>query len=468
MKENTFYNDEENIKNIGKNIFSLLENKREQKLIINELKNLDNKNIDLTKLFEDKTKNSLLVSSVYYNLTEVSIYLIDYFRNKFNEKNSFTLFLDYLNLRNIKGYDALLYSAYRGNYETFMKLMDNGANINSNNINGLNVLHLSVQGNRLNIITTLMEKYVFDINKQDNQGNSALHWAVYFNNQQSIDYLLYYNININITDNNNCTAMDIAIKRENEDLIEKIKNSFIIKYGLSVTKNDIKKYFTKIEIFQIFMRKYLYIFFLAILILSEIYNQKLISITINNSRINFIFILLFLYLFFLYYLLIISDSDKEKSNSKETLFSLLKKGYDMNNVCPWCSKNKSNKSCHCPYCKKCIEYQEFHNSLLNICIRKNNFKLYLFYLAGLTIIFILKFFILIFCIKRADNSFLFENKYTFLLDIILNFIICSLSIFRLIRKFRLFKISKSDKITWEHKNDYNHFFPEMDNRIIIN
>ena len=96
MKENTFYNDEENIKNIGKNIFSLLENKREQKLIINELKNLDNKNIDVTKLFEDKTKNSLLVSSVYYNLTEVSIYLIDYFRNKFNEKNSFTLFLDYI------------------------------------------------------------------------------------------------------------------------------------------------------------------------------------------------------------------------------------------------------------------------------------------------------------------------------------------------------------------------------------
>ena len=286
MKENTFYNDEENTKNIGKNIFSLLENKREQKLIINELKNLDNKNIDVTKLFEDKTKNSLLVSSVYYNLTEVSIYLIDYFRNKFNEKNSFTLFLDYLNLRNIKGYDALLYSAYRGNYEIFMKLMDNGANINSNNINGLNVLHLSVQGNRLNIITTLMEKYIFDINKQDNQGNSALHWAVYFNNQQSIDYLLYYNININITDNNNCTAMDIAIKRENEDLIEKIKNSFIIKYGLSVAKYDIKKYFTKIEIFQIFMRKYLYIFFLAILILSEIYNQKLISITINNSRIN--------------------------------------------------------------------------------------------------------------------------------------------------------------------------------------
>ena len=468
MKEDYYSNDEENIKNIENRIFSFLENKKEQKFIINELKILENKNIDLSKFFEDKTKNSLLVSSVYYNLTEISIYLIDYFRNKFNEKNSFTKFLDYLNLRNIKGYDALLYSAYRGNYEIFMKLMDNGANLNSNNINGLNVLHLSVQGNRLNIITTLMEKYIFDINKQDNQGNSALHWAVYFNNQQSIDYLLYYNININIIDNDNCTAMDIAIKRENEDLIEKIKNSFIIKFGVSVNNNDIKKYFTKIEIFQIFMRMYLYIFFFAILIISEIFNQKLISIVIQNSRINFIFILFHIYLLFLYYLLRISDSENEKNNSKETLFSLLKKGYDMNNVCPWCAKSMSNKSSHCAYCKKCIIFQEFHNSLLNICIRKDNFKLYLFYLSGLAIIFILKFFIGIFCIKRADNSLLFENKYFFLFNLILNFIICSLSIYRLIRKFRLFKISKNDKISFEHTNDYKHFFPQIDNRIIIN
>ena len=233
MKENNNYNDEDNMKNLGESIFSFIENKKDQKLIINEIKSLNDKKIDLTKLFEQKTKNSLLVSSIYYNLTEVSIFLIDYFRNKFNELNSLTQFLDYLNLRNLKGYDALLYSAYRGNYEIFQKLMDNGANLNSNNINGLNVLHLSVQGNRLNIVTLLMEKYIFDVNKQDNQGNTALHWAVYFNNQQCIDYLLHYNININITDNNSCTAMDIAIKRENEDLIEKIKYSYIIKYVIS-------------------------------------------------------------------------------------------------------------------------------------------------------------------------------------------------------------------------------------------
>jgi hypothetical protein len=87
MKENNNYNDEDNMKNIGESIFSFIENKKDQKLIINEIKSLNDKKIDLTKLFEQKTKNSLLVSSIYYNLTEVSIFLIDYFRNKFNELN---------------------------------------------------------------------------------------------------------------------------------------------------------------------------------------------------------------------------------------------------------------------------------------------------------------------------------------------------------------------------------------------
>ena len=308
MKENNHYNDEDSTKNIGQNIFSILENKKDEKSIINEIKNLENKNVDLTNLFEEKTKNSLLVCSVYYNLTEVSIYLIDYFRNKLN---SSTKFLDYLNLRNIKGYDALLYSAYRGNYDIFKKLLDNGAHLNSNNINGLNVLHLSTQGNRINIITALMEKYIFDINKQDNQGNTALHWAVYFNHQQCIDYLLHYNINANIEDNNNCTAMDLAIKRENEDLIEYFKNSLIIYYGIKGNKHRIQKYFSNIEILKIFVRLYLYIPFLIIFILSELYNQKLISIVINNPRINLIFILFFVLQIFLYYLIIKSGSNKQ-------------------------------------------------------------------------------------------------------------------------------------------------------------
>ena len=139
-------------------------------------------------------------------------------------------------------------------------------------------MHLAAQGNCLNIISALMEKYIFDINSQDINGNSALHWAVYFNNQQCIDYLLYYNIDINLKDNNNCTAMDIAINRENESLIDKLKDTIIIKYNLSKRSIQIGKFFTNMEIFKLWLRIYLYIPFLIIITLSEIYNQKIIYI----------------------------------------------------------------------------------------------------------------------------------------------------------------------------------------------
>ena len=229
MKEREEIQDDDNFRKINSNIFELLA-KKDQKLILKEINNLVNNNIDLEKFIqEDQNKNSLLISSVYFNLTDVSQYLIDYFRNKIK---STTKFLDYLNLRNIKGYDALLYASFRGNYIIFQKLLDNGAYLNSTNITGLNVLHLAAQGNCLNIITSLTEKYIFNINSQDNKGNTALHWAVYFNNQQSIDYLLYYNIDINIKDNNNCTAMDIAIKKENDLLVEKLKETIITKYTI--------------------------------------------------------------------------------------------------------------------------------------------------------------------------------------------------------------------------------------------
>jgi hypothetical protein len=114
MKEELYFG-VNNIKKINSNIFELL-TKKDQKLILKELKKIENNNFDLSKLKEEEqNKNSLLISSVYFNLTEVSIYLIDYLRNQFK---STTQFLDYLNLRNSKGYDALLYAAYRGNYSS--------------------------------------------------------------------------------------------------------------------------------------------------------------------------------------------------------------------------------------------------------------------------------------------------------------------------------------------------------------
>ena len=75
--------------------------------------------------------------------------------------------IPYINQKNSKGYNALLYSAFRGNLEIFNKLMENGADISITNSSGLNVLHLAAQGNYPNIIIFAIEKYKFDINSKD-------------------------------------------------------------------------------------------------------------------------------------------------------------------------------------------------------------------------------------------------------------------------------------------------------------
>ena len=463
MKEEIKDYGDKNVKKINSNIFQLL-TKKDQNQILKEIKNLENNNIDLTNLIEEEeNKNSLLISSVYFNLTEVSEYLIDYFRNKIK---SATKFLDYLNLRNIKGYDALLYAAFRGNYKIFQKLLDNGAYLNSTNISGLNVLHLAAQGNRLNIIASLTEKYIFNINSRDNNGNTALHWAVYFNNQQSIDYLLRYNIDINIKDNNNCTALQLAINKENDIIIDKIKESIIIKYNTSDNKYNLFNIFDKKEVYKIWMRIHLYKLFFLSLIVSEFFNQKLIVLGIQNLEINFIFIILFLIVFFCYSIVKKSDPGIESNNkSKKTLFSLLNQGNDLSNVCPWCVGFMNANSYHCPYCKKCISFQEFHNSMLNNCIGKNNFKIYLFYLFFITLYFGLKCFVGIYAIKYIEPSVRKDNKFNVIFDILINLTICLLGIYRFIRKIKLFNKSQKENKNGRYTREKNNFFPEIDNKI---
>ena len=464
MKEEIKYFGDDNLKKINSNIFDLL-SKKDQQLILKEIKNLEKNNIDLSKLIEeDQNKNSLLIASVYFNLTEVSTYLIDYFRNKLK---STTQFLDYLILRNIKGYDALLYSAYRGNYTIFQKLLDNGAYLNSTNITGLNVLHLAAQGNCLNIITSLMEKYIFNINSQDNNGNTALHWAVYFNNQQCIDYLLHYNIDINKKDNNNCTAIDIAINRENEALIDKIKDTIIIKYNISKNNLNLSKYFTKFKIFKLWMRMYLSIPFLILITYSEYKNQQLISLGIQNQKINFIFIIFYILIIFYYYILNKSDPGKELNKSNNTLFSLLNQGNNLSKVCPWCIGFMNANTSHCAYCQKCISFQEFHNSLLNNCIGKNNFVIYLIYLFFFTFVFTFKFFTGIHAMNNIDFTSIKYNKYIIFFDILINLIICAISVYRLIRKIILFNISQKDNKIGRYTKETNNFFPELDNKISL-
>ena len=111
-----------------------------------------------------------------------------------------------------------------------------------------------------------------------------------------------------------------------------------------------------------------------------------------------------------------------------------------------------------------MNFQEFHNSLINNCIGKNNFRIYLIYLFFLSFTFTIKFFIGIYATKNIEYSIIKKNRYNILFDIFINLIICGLCIFRFIRKINLFNISRKNKIG-RYTNEKNNFFPELDNKI---
>ena len=119
--------------------------------------------------------------------------------------------------------------------------MESGADVSVTNSSGLNVLHLASQGNYPNIIVFLVEKYEIDINSKDNKGNTALHWAVYMNSKQAVDYLIYYNIDTSLRDNDGETALGIAINKGNNYLVKRFNEDFSVLINKNLEDNKDRK-----------------------------------------------------------------------------------------------------------------------------------------------------------------------------------------------------------------------------------
>ena len=397
-QESELITDSETIQKISQKLFPILQTKDETN-IISELYKKDYANIDLTLCINTShNNNTILTTLANYNLPRAANNFISIIKAL---KKPSDQFLSYINQKNSKGYNALLYSAFRGNSEIFNKLMEDGADISTTNSSGLNALHLTSQGNFPNIIIFLIEKYGFDINSKDNKGNSALHWAVYSNSAQAVDYLIYYNIDINIKDNDDNTALEIAIRKGNQNLVKKLRedySSFLSKDGkkVKIKQNESEPETQNKQnnnIFSLLINKFIdndskgisALPFLLIIIVLEVVNQIIILIGYNNYFMSFVFFILFSMLLFFYFSSSKSEPGEIAEKCINSLLTLAEQGEDMKNICPWCVNYMGEKTRHCFLCKKCIKYQEFHDNYINNCVGKNNFSLYMSFLNFLAI-----------------------------------------------------------------------------------
>lgn len=90
-------------------------------------------------------------------------------------------------------------------------MIENSANIEELNYNGLNMLHVAAQGD------TAPPLYLFrilglNINAKDRRGSTPLHWACYSQSETALVYLLAWNPDVNSKDNEGYTPLHLAVR----------------------------------------------------------------------------------------------------------------------------------------------------------------------------------------------------------------------------------------------------------------
>jgi palmitoyltransferase len=166
--------------------------------------------------FLDSEDSTVLIKLSYSDLN-VIFDLIQLAKENLNEKQ----LRIYINKKAQNGFTALHYASFRGNVRLCEKLIENFADVDIINNNGLNVIHMAAQGNNPATLVLFKEKYKLNIETYDNVNSSPMHWAVYMGSEIAIDYLASWNVSINKKDKDGFTPLHLAVMTGNIILIQK-------------------------------------------------------------------------------------------------------------------------------------------------------------------------------------------------------------------------------------------------------
>ena len=130
------------------------------------------------------------------------------------------------------------FCSFTGHIDSAYTLIDNHADIFAININQLNMLHVAAQGDSASTL------YLFwllgiDINARDKHGSSPLIWACYTQSETVLQYILNFTgPEINKQDNDGNTALHFAVKTAEEMETTRMVRSLLM-YG---AKTNIKNH----------------------------------------------------------------------------------------------------------------------------------------------------------------------------------------------------------------------------------
>lgn len=250
------YHDEFNdkVKNINILFQFIKNNKYEQ--FLEYISTLNKTNLDVN--MKDDNGNYLITLAILINNRKIVKILIEfgsrldfldpegysilYYPIKFNYIDLIDILLEYnkeiigISLINIKDFlssTPLFYCVKFKNNYALQELINNNADVNYSNNQGINVLHMAIIKKNISMITIIIN-YIKNIDKQTNKGMTALHFACSFQLPEIVKLLLTYNASTSIVEYEyNFTPIFYAVAQNNIEIVK-----ILVKNNINPNQQD--------------------------------------------------------------------------------------------------------------------------------------------------------------------------------------------------------------------------------------
>ena len=127
------------------------------------------------------------------------------------------------------GFAAIHFAAFNGNLKMLNDLIKLGANVNAMNPQGMNVLHVSAQGDQPAAMHYFIEQFNMDINIQDEKRSTPLHWAAFSANELALSYILAWGANVNAQDFKGLTPLHLGVLASEQSQSTRLIRHLLIK-----------------------------------------------------------------------------------------------------------------------------------------------------------------------------------------------------------------------------------------------
>ncbi|WVZ51278.1 hypothetical protein U9M48_002434 [Paspalum notatum var. saurae] len=258
---------------------------------------------------------------------------------------------------------ALHWAAVRGSTSVADVLMEHGARVEAADVNGYRAVHVASQYGQTSFLHHIISKYGADFDALDNDGRSALHWAAYKGNADTIRLLLFLGANQVRQDKNGTCPFSVS---------NATKVSFEDKYFPGRSR-------------KIGYAPFLFAYLVVCLVLflnSIVFAPNFSRITATAGLWSWAAVTLFFASQVMFYRVSRKNPGFIKANTKrhdpkEPLMEI-----DLANsstwtgnwsqLCPTCKIIRPMRSKHCPTCKHCVEQFDHHCPWISNCVGKRN------------------------------------------------------------------------------------------------